>query len=129
MMKDTGILIVEDEVITSLHLRSLLEKNHYKVIGTVSSGSEAVSVSLDKRPDIIIMDVGLSGEMTGIDAANIIRATYKPWFLFMTGYQDTQVMDSIGKIENSHVIIKPVKTFEINEILNRFSSGQKSDGL
>lgn len=128
-MEHTGVLIVEDEVITSLHLRSLLTKKNYKVVGAVSSGQEAISVSLDKRPAVILMDVGLSGVMTGIEAAEKIRLSYKPVFIFMTGYNDSQVLESMEKFESSYVVIKPLKTYEIEEILQQVSSAQNSDGL
>ncbi|UOX89056.1 response regulator transcription factor [Amycolatopsis sp. FBCC-B4732] len=67
------LVIVEDH---PLYLHAIVQLMHsagHTVVGTAGSGEEAVSVALDTRPDLILMDHGLRG-MTGIDAAARIRS-------------------------------------------------------
>ncbi len=66
------VLIVDDIPETRDHLSRLLGlEREIDVAGTASSGEEAIQVSMDMRPDIIVMDINMPG-MDGIDAAEII---------------------------------------------------------
>lgn len=67
------ILIVEDQRLIAADLENTLKKLGYVVVGNVSSGEDAISTSDQVRPELVLMDVRLRGEMDGIHAAQIIR--------------------------------------------------------
>jgi CheY-like chemotaxis protein len=67
------ILIVEDESIVRLDLQQRLERMGHTVVGLASEGEEAVAKAVELKPDLILMDVRLEGEMDGIEAAGRIR--------------------------------------------------------
>ena len=73
-MEKVQILIVKDEAIVSMDLRYKLEAMGYSVVAEISSGEEAVDAASQLHPDVVLMDIGLSGEMDGIDAAAQIRS-------------------------------------------------------
>jgi YesN/AraC family two-component response regulator len=67
------ILIVEDESIIVKSLENRLLKAGYDVIGNAASGKEAIEMARQLNPDLILMDIKLDGEMTGIEAASEIN--------------------------------------------------------
>ena len=73
-MDKVQVLIVEDEAIVAMGLRYELESLRYCVPAEISSGEEAVDVAAQLHPDSLLMDIGISGEMDGINTAAQIRA-------------------------------------------------------
>lgn len=67
-MNKKNLLIVEDEGVTALEIQNKVEEWGYSVVGVLSSGEEAITVALDKRPDLILMDVVLKEKVNGIEA-------------------------------------------------------------
>ena len=74
-MPSYSILIVEDENITAMELQERLKSWNYHVAAIVSSGTQAVQKAAELRPDLILMDIILKGELDGIDTAEQIHAT------------------------------------------------------
>ena len=68
-----NILVVEDESIVAKDIQVCLRKLGYEVIGICSSGEDAIEKALEMKPDLIMMDIMLKGELSGIQAAAIIR--------------------------------------------------------
>ena len=63
------ILVVEDEGIVAKDIANSLKKLDYDVIVTASSGEKAIEIVRENQPDLILMDIMLKGQMTGIDTA------------------------------------------------------------
>jgi CheY-like chemotaxis protein len=68
---DRRILIVEDQRLIAADIENTLKKLGYEVVGNVASGDAAVSTSEQMRPELVLMDVRLRGEMDGIHAARL----------------------------------------------------------
>ena len=73
MLKQSKILVVEDEALTGMELEKKLVQWGYDVVGIVSSGEDAVEKALELEPDLILMDILLKGYMNGVEAAKIIK--------------------------------------------------------
>ncbi len=69
--KPVRILIVEDETIVALDLKNSLKVLGYDVVGTASSGEEAIAKADQTRPDLVLMDIILKGRMDGVQAAEV----------------------------------------------------------
>jgi CheY-like chemotaxis protein len=76
MMSQAQILVVEDESIVALDIQDRLIRLGYTVSASASSGAEAIRKAANRRPDLVLMDVKLRGEMDGIEAAERIRARF-----------------------------------------------------
>jgi two-component system, response regulator PdtaR len=63
------VLVVEDDYLVGLTICDLLTGSGYEVLGPAVSGEEAVSLALEERPHLVLMDIRLAGEMDGVDAA------------------------------------------------------------
>ena len=74
MKTEIGVLIVDDDPIFRLDLRDLLGTLGYLVVGEAGDAQRAVALARKLRPDLVIMDVRLPGDMDGIAAAEILTA-------------------------------------------------------
>jgi DNA-binding LytR/AlgR family response regulator len=113
-MKGTSVLIVEDEVIIAKDMALTLNKLGYNVAGHCISGEEALSMLEEKQPDIVLMDIMLKGEITGIEAAKKIHDKYNIPVVFITAYSDE---DTISRANTSAPFGYIVKPFKANDLL------------
>ena len=74
MEKKARILVVEDEGLVAEDIARILQNFGYDVLAIVSSGEEAIKIVEDVLPDLVLMDIVLTGEMDGIQAAERIMA-------------------------------------------------------
>jgi CheY-like chemotaxis protein len=102
------VLIVEDEIITAMSLQHLLELWGYRMCGQASSGKEAFEKVNSENPDIVLIDVSLSGDINGIEVAKQIRARFSIPIIFMTGYSDKETMEEIKEMEPAGCFVKPL---------------------
>lgn len=106
-MNTIKVLVVEDEVIVAQDIAGRLKKLGYIVTATVASGEEAIEKATENRPDIVLMDIVLKGEMDGVAAAQQIRTKINVPTVFLTAYADEKTLER-AKITNPFgYIIKP----------------------
>ncbi len=106
MMSTSNILIVEDERITAEDIKKALKSAGYEVPAIVSSGEEAIKVSEEIQPDLVIMDIKLEGEMDGIEAAEKIRSKLGIPIIYLTAFSDDKTVQRAKITEPSCFIIK-----------------------
>jgi len=109
------VLIVEDEAIAAKDYKIMLEKAGYVVIGIVDSSTEAIIIAKKEKPDIILMDISLKGEVSGIEVARIIFDIYNPEIVFITGFEE-EVLVFTGI--HYKYIKKPVYEWNLMKVLN-----------
>lgn len=120
-MVPADILIVEDEGITAKDIKNSLEKEGYNVTDLVTTGEDAIRLSEEKKPDLVIMDIKLKGKLDGVDAAKIIESKFKIPIIYLTSYSDENTMKRVKSTNPSAFIIKEPfeflhKPFEENEL-------------
>ena len=120
-MSTTKILIVEDERITAEDMKEALEDVGYEVSDMVSSGEEAIIKAKELRPDLVLMDIMLEGEMDGIEAAEQIRERFGIPVIYLTAYSDPSTVQRAKITEPSGYILKDPfgflhKPFEESEL-------------
>ena len=106
-MAETKIMIVEDEWITADDIKMSLQSLGYTVTSVVSSGEEAIQKAEKDRPDLVLMDIVLQGEMDGIEAANQIHSCYDIPIIYLTAYADEKVLERAKITEPFGYIVKP----------------------
>jgi CheY-like chemotaxis protein len=82
------ILIVEDEAIPAKDYQIIVENAGFKVVGIATTSTEAIAIANKEKPNIILMDINLKGEDSGIDAARAIYNSYGPEIVFITGLEE-----------------------------------------
>ncbi|MBL7962809.1 MAG: response regulator [Flavobacteriales bacterium] len=113
-MPQTNVLVVEDESIVSKDIQHSLKKLGYHVAGAAATGEQAVSLAVELQPDIILMDIMLKGEMSGIEAAAQIRAETNIPVIFLTAYADESTLSKAKVTQPYGYIIKPFKEIDIH---------------
>ncbi len=101
------ILIVEDEAINSLDLKSHLEQMGYTVLAHVNSAEKALELVEKDPPDLVLLDIILKGKMDGIEAADIIRSRWDIPVVFCTAYADQERLKRAKLVYPFGYIIKP----------------------
>ena len=116
-MSAFNILIVEDELISSRLLQNYLGQMGHNVIGIVPSGEEAIGFVLDRNPDLILMDIELSGKLNGIETVEIIRQTKDIPTLFLSGQTDRALLEKAKAVEPIGYLLKPVQAIQLEIII------------
>ena len=112
-MAAVKIMLVEDEVIVARDLQGRLEDLGYEVPAAVSSGEEAVGKAGETRPDVILMDIFLEGEMDGVEVAEQIRTRFDIPVIYLTAHSDEQTLERAKVTEPYGYILKPVEDREL----------------
>ena len=112
-MTKKKILIVEDEAIVAKDISVCLNRTGYEVIGTFSNGEKAVDFLTENKPDLILMDIMLAGQMTGIDAAGIIKEKFDIPVVFLTAYADEKTIGKAKVKDPYGYVIKPFKEIDL----------------
>ena len=109
MSEKARILVVEDEAIVAMSLRARLEKLGYAVVDAVASGEEAIDRAEIMCPDLILMDIRLSGAMDGIEAAAEIRERFDIPVVYLTAHADEATLQRAKLTGPFSYLIKPVE--------------------
>ncbi|MFL5734806.1 MAG: ANTAR domain-containing response regulator [Chloroflexia bacterium] len=106
-MIDTSIVIVDDDAILRLDLRDLLQIMGYQVVGETWEARTAIKLAYKLRPDLVIMDVRLPGNMDGIDAAAELNARRIAPVLLLTGFSDPELIHRAAEAGAAGYTLKP----------------------
>lgn len=116
-MQKGSVLIVEDEAIIAKDIQYTLERLGYEFLSTVASGKNAIQQAKTLRPDFIIMDIVLKGEMDGIETAEHIRTEFDIPIIFLTAYADDERLTRAKMVEPFGYIIKPFDERELHTVV------------
>ena len=114
-MPEARILIVEDEILIAEDLRLLLQRMGYQVVGTASSGAEAIRKAGQLHPDLVLMDVRLQGAMDGIETARQIRKTANIPIIYVTAH--ASVLASLEE-DRCTRLAKPFSPSQLQSAIN-----------
>jgi len=106
-MKETKVIIVEDDEITSLNLNMSLQKQGYNVISVCDSALQAKNKINIYKPDILIIDISLQESNDGIELAKYIKEKYNIPFIYLTSYSDDEIISQAKLTEPYGYIVKP----------------------
>jgi two-component system response regulator LytT len=113
-MAKTSILVVEDEAIVAKDIQNSLKKLGYNVPSVENTGEDAVESAGKYRPDLVLMDIMLKGQISGIDAAERIKRRYEIPVIFLTAYADESTLSKAKVTEPYGYIIKPFKEIDLH---------------
>lgn len=113
MTQPSRILIVEDESIIAFELARTLERMGLAVLGTASSGEEAIKMADRSEPDLVLMDVVLKGEMDGIQAAQRITQRVGSAIIYLTAHADRELLERARITGPYAYLVKPVTSRDL----------------
>lgn len=108
------ILVVEDENIVAKDIQSRLRNLGYVVPALASCGKDAVKKAAEIKPDLVLMDIRLKGDMDGIEAAKQIYTTLQIPVVYLTAYADDDTLERAKVTEPFSYIIKPFDKRELH---------------
>ena len=133
MSQETRVLIVEDEPIIAFQISHQLEEEGYKISGIAHSYDKAIDKLGDGNTDIVLLDIMLKGDKTGIDLAHIINQSYSLPFVFLTSYADKNTLEKVKHTYPFGYLVKPFKDADlapaIEVALVRFQTSTKGKYL
>lgn len=116
-MEKAYILIVEDEALLYKRMRKVLEGEHYSIGEYLPSVSKAIKSINNKRPDIVLLDIQLQGEETGLDLGKKLYEDYHIPFIYITEYDDDQTFYDGLNTNHEHFIVKTKPRLKPKEII------------
>jgi chemotaxis response regulator CheB len=123
----TKVLIVEDERIVAKHLQDSLSDMGYLVTGCVSSGQSAIKLARENKPELVLMDIHLKGQITGIDATRRIWEELQIPVVYLTAHADSQTLEQVQKTHYYGYIVKPVHAKAVRAAIELALGRRKSE--
>src|SRR5271157_257701 len=111
------ILICDDELLVAEDMALTLRDLGYETAGMVATGEEAIRKAEEVRPDLILMDINLAGEIDGIEAVEQIRAQFDIPVIYLTAYAEEDVFERAKQTEPYGYVGKPVRLLELRYTL------------
>ncbi len=106
-MEKKTILIVEDEAITAMCLKNVLEGMGFEGYDSVFTGREAIQKALQLRPDAIFMDIFLADEIDGIEAVKTIHQEVYIPVIYVTASSDKTTFERAQTTQMAAFLHKP----------------------
>jgi len=116
-MTGARILIVEDEGILAMTLENKLARLGYFPLGPVSNGKVAVAMAKVEKPDLVLMDIRLAGEMDGVTTARNIQSFSDVPVVYLTGHSDEPLLERAKQTQPYGYLIKPVSIQDLKACL------------
>jgi PAS domain S-box-containing protein len=117
MLSKAKILIVEDSFIVAYHLKATLQSEGYSVIGNEESGENALAFLETQKPDLVLMDIMLNGELDGIETARIIKMKHNLPVIYITALTDKDTIQRAKITEPFGYLTKPFEDREIFTVI------------
>lgn len=115
--KQKTVMIVEDDLILNLLYESYLEKLGYGAEGELVYGKTAIEIAKRIKPDLILMDISLEGDMDGIEAMLEIRKFSDVPVIYITGNSDPYHVERAKETDYLDYLVKPIEFDVLKESL------------
>lgn len=112
-MAGIKIGVIEDEIIIARSIISIITELGYSHCGPALSYTEAVDLVNHQRPDLLLLDINLSGKKDGIDVAEWVNEHAQIPFIFLTAFSDVQTIDRAKKVKPNAYLVKPFTREEL----------------
>lgn len=112
-----SILIVEDEPLVARDLEETLANLGYDVLDAVDTGEDAIESVHRNEPDLVLMDIELNGELSGIDTAKKIRDTLRIPIIYLTAHQNDRILNQAKKTGPFAYLKKPYNSEELRSTI------------
>ena len=116
-MTKPKILIVEDETLVARDIGQQLVELGYEPVAETRRGEDAIVLCGQLRPDLVLMDIQLAGDIDGITAAQIIRQRFSIPVIFLTALVSDSIINQTKGIETFSYIIKPFDERELQTVI------------
>jgi DNA-binding NtrC family response regulator len=127
MSEPLSILLCEDEVIIALDIKFQLRKMGYFVTDICKNAEELIQKAKETKPDFIVTDIKLEGDMTGIEAMKVIKEELEIPFVYLSGQQNITTYQEAMKTNPCDFIGKPFSPHQLKNAIERCSKKNSSE--
>lgn len=111
------ILVVEDDMIIGAKMSMQLTESGYSVMGLIAKGEAVIKTLEEEQPDLILMDINLSGELDGVQTATIIKERFQVPLIYLTANADDATFERAKKTRPLAFLTKPFKKKELQRAI------------
>ena len=111
------VLIVEDDLIINLLYESYFERLGFDTEGELVYGKTAIELTKKLKPDLIVMDITLEGDLNGIDAMKEIRKFSEVPVIYITGNSDSMHLEQAKETNYLDYLTKPIEFEDLEKVL------------
>jgi DNA-binding LytR/AlgR family response regulator len=116
-MEKLNVFIVEDESIVAKDIQNSLTKLGYNVVGTANNGVDALEKIDNLKPDLVLMDIQIKGNMSGIEVSEKVKERHHIPVIFLTAYADEGTLSRAKITEPYGYILKPFKEIDLHSTI------------
>ncbi|MBF0398776.1 MAG: response regulator, partial [Desulfobacterales bacterium] len=116
-MPNEKIMVIEDSDAIVMQIEAFLSIYNYSICSVVDSGEKAIKMINLLKPDIILMDITLAGEIDGIETAGIIRSNYDIPIIFLTSHTEDDFIDRAKNVSPYGYILKPFTNHDLRSAI------------
>uniref|UniRef100_UPI00404A3AB9 LytR/AlgR family response regulator transcription factor n=1 Tax=Fulvivirga sp. TaxID=1931237 RepID=UPI00404A3AB9 len=120
------VLIVEDELIISEEISEILKKYGISVVGQADNADDALALIHTERPDIVLMDIHIKGNLDGITLAHEVKKIAPIAVIFLTSYMDEGYLTRAKQVMPAAYLVKPFKEQDIISTIEITANNIKS---
>jgi len=118
-MTPARVMIVEDEAITAMATGAMIKRLGHVVSAAVGTGQDALDAFRRQRPDLVLMDIRLDGDLDGIETAKLMRRDSDVPVVFVTAFVDDVTRKRADEANPLAFMAKPLDEFDLRDMLSR----------
>jgi two-component system, response regulator PdtaR len=106
-MSKISVLVVEDDNVLAKIAETRLQNIGYDLCGRATTAAEAMTIVVNNKPDIVLMDITIKGDVDGIDTANMIKKGFNIPVIFLTSHSDQEFLKRAKATHPDGFVTKP----------------------
>ncbi len=118
MKKSLSILIVEDEALVADHLAMSIESEGFNVVDIVDNAEDVFQILDEKNVDLILLDINIIGNLSGIDVAHHVNTNYDIPFIYLTSNTDAKTIEQVKLTSPYGFIVKPFQESDLKPTID-----------
>jgi DNA-binding NarL/FixJ family response regulator len=102
------VMIVEDDFIIRMFIEKIIKSLGADIVAKASESKEAVDSFVRSQPDLVLMDIGIRGDLDGVDTVKLMKEQGTLNVIYLTGNSDEKTIERAKKTEPFGFIFKPI---------------------
>jgi signal transduction histidine kinase len=123
------VFIVEDERVVAMHLRQQLSRLGYGVPGMATAGSQALKQIEELRPDVVLMDIRIEGDIDGIETAARIPSELKIPVIYLSAFSEEGTLERARSTRPYGYLLKPFSERELHAAIQMVLERRRADSV
>ena len=123
------VLVVEDERVVALHLRQQLGRLGYSVPAMCTEGTQALNTIREIRPDVVLMDIHIEGDLDGIETASRIPDELRIPVIYLSAYSEEATLERARSTKPYGYLLKPFSERELHSAIQMVLERRRADNL